>query len=100
MDICLYIKLQQTKSDLIESKDSYESLGLLILMSFRFGFVVYGVGAILIVWVEYFLIKSIIYLHNKLSGIKRVLSILVISIIAIALFRILSLIITAILVFL
>lgn len=82
VDLILYIKLKSTSSMPIQAKDSYEILGLLISGMLQFGALIYGFGLLLIVWIEYFLISFIIKLCNKLQGVKKFFSVLVLSIIS------------------
>lgn len=82
VDLILYIKLKSTSSMSIQAKDSYEILGLLISGMLQFGALIYGFGLLLIVWIEYFLISFIIKLCNKLQGVKKFFSVLVLSIIS------------------
>ena len=82
IDLILYIKLNSTSSMAIQSNDSYATLGLLISGMFQFGALIYGLGLLLIVWIEYFLISFIIKLWNKLQGLKKFFSVLVLSIIS------------------
>ena len=82
IDIILYIKLSSTSSMVMQSKDSYATLGLLISGMFQFGALIYGLGLLLMVWIEYFLISFIIKLWNKLQWLKKIFSVLVLSIIS------------------
>lgn len=85
IDIILYIKLKSTSSMIIQSNDSYANLGLLISNMSQFGALIYGLGLLLIIWMEYFIISFIIKLWNKLQGVKKVFSVLVLSIISVTL---------------
>ena len=82
INLILYIKLNSTSSMALQSNDSYATLGLLISSMFQFGALIYGLGLLLIVWIEYFLISFIIKLWNKLQGLKKFFSVLVLSIIS------------------
>lgn len=94
LDICLYIRLQQSLSNLIETTESYTSFGIIISSLFQYGSLVYGIGAILIVWIEYFLICFLLKVYNKFNGLKRGLAFLITLIIVLALFIIFARIIT------
>lgn len=76
MNIFLYVEMKQVDSELLLSKEAYESAGLLISSIFQFGLLIWGFGLILIVWIEYFLCSLFIKIYNRFSGIKRALQLL------------------------
>ena len=85
MNICLYIKQSNSWSDLISSNNSYESAGLLISGIFQFGAFIYGLTSILILWLEYFFIYLIKKVYSKCNGLKKILFLSILSIVAIIL---------------
>lgn len=74
-----YCNFLNSIPDLLSGKGT---LGLLISGMLQFGALIYGFGLLLIVWIEYFLISFIIKLCNKLQGVKKFFSVLVLSIIS------------------
>lgn len=68
-----------------QAEDTYERMGSLMVGAFLFGAFVWGLGLLLAVWVEYFLIIGIIKLCKKPRGIGKYLAISVLSLIAAAL---------------
>lgn len=85
INLILYIKLKSTSLMAMKSSDSYVILGSLISSMFNFGALIYGFCLILIIWIEYFLIKLIIKLLYKLQGIKKLVLVLILSIISVVL---------------
>lgn len=76
LDICLFIKLYKNgwQTSLVENP--YERGSLLISSLIQFGTLIYGIGLILIVWIEYFFINILLKFNNKFKGLKKILLIL------------------------
>lgn len=82
LDICLYIKTKSTWSDIGANHDQYENASLIIVGLFRYGTLIWGILSIAIVWIEYFLVKLFMNIHNKFCGLKKIiLSIMILVII-------------------
>ena len=48
-------------------------ISLIIVGLFEWGAFVWGILAILIIWLEYFLVKLFIYVYNKFKGLKKII---------------------------
>lgn len=97
LDICLYVKMKSTWSDIGVNYAQYENTSLLIAGLFRYGTLIWGILSIAIVWIEYFLVKLFMNIYNKFYGLKKIILSIMISVIIITIFiffiRIMSLII-------
>ncbi len=71
LDICLYIKMQSTWSEIVSNQNPYENASLAIVGFFRWGMLIGGILLIPMVWLEYLLINLLIKIYNKFDGLKR-----------------------------
>ena len=96
-DICLYIKMKYTWSEIGSNHHQYENASLIITGLFRYGALMWGILLILLVWLEYFLIKLFIKIYNNCNGFKKnflcLITLVIISMIFLFFISILSLII-------
>ena len=73
LDICVYIKMKATWSELGSNNHQYENASLLIVGLFRYGVLIWGILLIPMVWLEYFLIKLFMKIYNNFHGLKRLI---------------------------
>ena len=71
LDICLYMKMQSTWSEIVSNQEPYENASLAIVGFFRWGMLIGGILLIPMVWLEYLLINLLIKIYNKFDGLKR-----------------------------
>lgn len=71
LNICLYIKMKSTYSEICIDNHQYENASLIIVALFRFGTLIWGILLIPIIWLEYFLTNLLIKIYNKFDGLKR-----------------------------
>ena len=72
LDICLYIKMKYTWSEIGSNHYQYENASLIITGLFRYGALMWGILLILLVWLEYFLIKLFIKIYNNFNGFRKI----------------------------
>ena len=73
LNICVYIKMKTTWSELSSNNHQYENASLLIVGLFRYGVLIWGLLLIPMVWLEYFLIKLFMKICNCFDGFKRLI---------------------------
>lgn len=71
IDICLYIKMKATWSEIGSKHHQYENASLIIVGAFRYGILIWGILLIPIVWLEYFFTNLLIKIYNKYDDLKR-----------------------------
>ena len=87
LNICLYIKMKSSWSELSSNQNSsYESAGLILEGVLRYGALLVGVLLIPKVWLEYFLINLFMKLYNDFDGLKRLFLCLITLVIILIIF--------------
>ena len=88
MDICLFIKMRTNMIEIGSNHHQYETAGLIIASLYEYGILIWGILLIPIIWLQYFLINSLIKIYNKYNNILKYLLclILIIPIITIVVF--------------
>lgn len=81
IDICLYMKMKNTWSEIVSNNYQYENASLIMVVLFRYGILICGVLLIPIVWLEYFLIMLLTKIYNKFVKVKRLFLCLIILIV-------------------
>lgn len=72
LEVYLWIRMQNTWDDLILSRSSYESAGLMFAGLFQYGSFFLGIFLIPIVWLEYWLITIFCHVYQKYLGFKKI----------------------------
>ncbi len=83
VNIFLYMKMKYNFSEIGNNYDSLENASLLFSGLFKFGLLAYGLLLIPLVWVEYFLITTILKSYKKYFGLKKWILTILLSILSI-----------------
>ena len=72
LDICLYIKMKYTWSEIGSNHHQYENSSLIIAGLFRYGALMWGILLIPLVWLEYFLMKLFMKIYNNFDSFRKI----------------------------
>lgn len=81
IDICLYIKMNTTWSEIGSNHHQYANASLIIVGLFRYGTLIWGLLLIPLVWLEYFLTTLLMKIYSKFENFKRLFLCLIIVIV-------------------
>ena len=81
IDICLYIKMNTTWSEIGSNHHQYENASLIIVGLFRYGTLIWGLLLIPLVWLEYFLFTLLMKVYSKFENFERLFLCLIIVIV-------------------